>query len=309
MLVTSFALEGPSPDDPNDLHSAVISAALDHHVMRGPVAMEHREDLQVWSFLQACGFQHWFKEHPVGVQRGDDPPDYVLTYGDREFGMELTQLTVESLRQNLADVRRIGRLCEERLNSDTDLYVHLRGRNIVIQASGSKRINHAVAVEAICTRLRDNLGAFNGTVPLDEARMPTSFKMPGYYGIVEELMIRATVENATPGRATVLPLAQMDITRSEVEKALNDLVVEKDKSGNEILLITTSAIDGAGYINPADSFLFGRIMSKTVHLTVEPSHINVIMMHDGITGQVIMLFLRPGSEHPFASREADHVAQ
>ncbi len=298
--MTSFALEGSSPDNPDDLHTLAIPAPLDQRVMRGPVSKEQREDLQVWSFLQACSLQHWFKDHPVGIQRGGDPPDYVLTQGDRAFGLELTQLTVESLRRNLADARHVGRSCEEQLNGDTDLYTHLRGRSIIIQVLGTKRINHRAAVEAICTRLRDDMGVFDGTVPSDGTGMPTSLRLPGMYGVVGNFLVRATIENATPDRIVVLPLAQLDIAISEIVTILNGLIVEKDEPGNDVLLISTSAIDGAGYINPADSILFRKVAAKLVPVTAQTSHIDAIMVHDAITSRVVMLGLRPGAKHPFA---------
>jgi hypothetical protein len=110
----TFFLEGSAADDPDGTESSVAPAVLNHRVMPGPVDKDRWEDLQAWGFLQACALNGHFKGHPMGLRRGTDPPDRILSYGDQEFGLELTQLTVGSLRQRLADVRRVGRRAAER---------------------------------------------------------------------------------------------------------------------------------------------------------------------------------------------------
>ena len=92
------------PDDPFE----IVTAVLDQPVLTGPVQKDRREDLQLWSALHALAFSG-AAPHPLGVSRGDDPPDRWLFHGDRKWAVELTELTFEDVRQGLSQLRAIAR--------------------------------------------------------------------------------------------------------------------------------------------------------------------------------------------------------
>jgi hypothetical protein len=67
----------------------------------------------------------------LGVQPGDDPPDRELTSGSEAWALELTELTAQDVRQDLAQARSVGRrlataLCDDRR------FTHLHGRKVVV---------------------------------------------------------------------------------------------------------------------------------------------------------------------------------
>src|ERR1700747_2878269 len=110
-------------DDP----FVVLGAVLDQPFLTGPISKDRREDLQLWSLLQALSATGAGR-HPLGVRRGEDPPDRYLVHGSRAWGTELTELTVQDVRRDLAPVRRFGRELQQRVPARAAEFAHLRGR-------------------------------------------------------------------------------------------------------------------------------------------------------------------------------------
>lgn len=102
-----IGLGGHAQSDPND-PLIVLGAVLDQPFWAGRISKERREDVQLWSALEALA-NSGVGRHPLGARVGEDPPDRYLMYGGREWGTELTELTVQDVRRNLAPVRRFGR--------------------------------------------------------------------------------------------------------------------------------------------------------------------------------------------------------
>src|SRR5215831_1502739 len=103
---------GHSPGAEDD-RFVILGAVLDQPFLAGPVSKDWREDLQLWSALEALAGAGAAR-HPLGVRQGEDPPDRYLVHGGRIWGTELTELTVQDVRQDLAPVRRFGRALQER---------------------------------------------------------------------------------------------------------------------------------------------------------------------------------------------------
>src|SRR5689334_6537643 len=121
---------GYSPDDVDD-PLEIIGAILDRPLLAGPIDKHRREDLQVLSVLEALGGVGALR-HPIEVRVGEDPPDRYLRHGNREWGTELTELTVQDVRQDLAPVRQFGRELHERLEARATEFAHLRGRMVTL---------------------------------------------------------------------------------------------------------------------------------------------------------------------------------
>src|ERR1700677_2559016 len=64
---------------------------LDQQMFPGPVSKEQLEDLQLCSILESMSLYDGAR-HPLSARPGNDPPDRVITFGDREWATELTEL-------------------------------------------------------------------------------------------------------------------------------------------------------------------------------------------------------------------------
>ena len=116
------------PDDPMWL---VPASPFDMPAIAGPLSKDRREDLQVWTFLLAAAAQRE-GQHPLGVRRGEDPPDRYVQGPEREWSLELTELTLGDVRSELARARAVGRRLQEALRANPGRHGHLVGRRVVL---------------------------------------------------------------------------------------------------------------------------------------------------------------------------------
>lgn len=123
-------LGGYSPDAADDPFE-IIGAILDQPFLAGPLDKNRREDLQVLSVLEALSGVGALR-HRIEVRVGENPPDRYLRHGSREWGTELTELTVQDVRQDLAPVRQFGRELHQRLEARATEFAHLRGRMVTL---------------------------------------------------------------------------------------------------------------------------------------------------------------------------------
>src|SRR4029077_14041581 len=77
--------------------------------------------------------------------------------------------------------------------------------------------------------------------------------------------------------------SQSQIRLSEAVAALAARIAAKDKSGNEILIITCGLVDAYGYTCPADQAIF-RLLSQALAdsksvLPVKPVYIRGVLIH------------------------------
>src|SRR4051812_38502081 len=96
--------EHDNPDDPFITGASI----LDFPVVAGPLDKDRREDLQLFSALQALSLKG-FTRSPLNVELGLDPPDRWLAHGDRRWATELTELTVADVRQAISQPRMFAR--------------------------------------------------------------------------------------------------------------------------------------------------------------------------------------------------------
>jgi hypothetical protein len=121
---------GYSPEDVDD-PSEIIGAILDRPFLAGPLDKHRREDLQALSALEALSGVGAL-QHPIELRVREDPPDRYLRHGSWEWGTELTELTVQDMRQDLAPVRQFGRELHQRLEARATEFAHLRGRMVTL---------------------------------------------------------------------------------------------------------------------------------------------------------------------------------
>ena len=108
----------------------VPASPFDMPAIAGPLSKDRREDLQVWGFLLAAAAQRE-GQHSLGVRRGEDPPDRYVQGPEREWSLELTELTLGDVRSELARARAVGRRLQEALRANPGRHGHLVGGRVV----------------------------------------------------------------------------------------------------------------------------------------------------------------------------------
>ena len=98
----TIAIGGFDPAEPDDPTWFVAAPIVDRRVTTAPLDRNCREDLQIWSFLCSLAVGGNFLSHPLAIRAGDNPPDRVIKDSSGWWGCELTELTVENLRRELA---------------------------------------------------------------------------------------------------------------------------------------------------------------------------------------------------------------
>ena len=277
--VTGY-VEG-SGDDPFIL----LSAVLDQPFLTGPIGKDRREDLQLWSALEALAFGGAAR-HPLEAKLGEDPPDRYLIHGDRTWGTELTELTVQDVRQDLAPVRWFGRQLQERLRVRAADFLHLQGRIVTL----AKRPDSAMPrdQEQLLRLLEGVLEEDKGYMGEDvdtSCGFPPQLGTRGMYGEHGpfSVIVNPGMHGGNGTEIVISAFSQSQIHRSEAIAALGNRVTAKDKEGNEILLVTCGLIDANGYICPADGIIFQLLQEAAEAgmpiLPQKPAHIRGILLH------------------------------
>jgi hypothetical protein len=154
-----------SSDDPFWL---TPPSPLDAPAIQGPLSKDRREDLQTLSFALAASLVD-NRGHPIGIARGGDPPDRIISANDVSIAVELTELTVSEIRSELARARQLGRLLQTELTRCSQRFQHLVGRRValaVLPANESEPPEHAQVIQQICAMLEEDRGCVGDGVDL-----------------------------------------------------------------------------------------------------------------------------------------------
>jgi hypothetical protein len=258
----------------------VAPSPLDYPLIAGPVDQDRLEDLQIWAALSALGMNGIVSHHPLDVRHGEDPPDRWLVNGNRQWATELTELTIKHVRKDLDQVRWFGRQLRERVLAYASAYSHLKGRMVSLSAMPDRSMPKNL--EPLLTDLEQVLAQDRGFVGEDvdtSEGFPTQFGRRGFYGIHGPFIV---VANPASGSDDILVSAnaQSKIYRSEAIAALGNRVAEKDKPGNEVLIVTCGLPDKKGYTCPIDQSIFSLLAESEQDILPQPLvHIRGILIH------------------------------
>ena len=277
-------LGGYSPEDVDDPFE-IIGAVLDRPFLAGPIDKHRREDLQVLSVLEALSGVGMLR-HPIEVRVGEDPPDRYLRHGSREWGTELTELTVQDVRQDLAPVRQFGRELHQRLEARATEFAHLRGRMVTLAKLTDSPLpkDHGQLLADVEAALLVDKGFVGEDLDLSHG-LPQQLGARGLYGDLGpfNLVVNPAPPGGSPLALTVSASSQSQIRLSEAVASLAARIAAKDKTGNEILIVTCGLVDAYGYTCPADQAIF-RLLSQALAdsksvLPVKPAHIRGVLIH------------------------------
>lgn len=258
----------------------------------------------MWAWLQLMAL-HGLLSHPVSVEPGrPDPPDRLLTTGlDAErYGVELTELTVEDLRRDLAHIRAISRRAEDLLVADPEVYSHLFGRQIhLISASddaAGTRARPEEAAREVCEVLRSDVGYVGEGMDLKEG-LPEVMDRRGFHGAVGgfQIQIYQGQEGAVP---SVRASCQLTFPLSEARALLWRRVAAKDVERTNLVVVTTGLVDDKGYVCPADGWLADALFTHGAgEPSTMPEHVDGVLLHCLRSGRLAAVYERPGAVLPY----------
>jgi hypothetical protein len=275
-------LGGHSPgaeDDP----FVILGAVLDQPFLPGPINKDRREDLQLWSALQALAATGSLS-HPLGVRQGEDPPDRYLIHGGRAWGTELTELTVQDVRQDLAPVRRFGRALQERVGARASEFPHLQGRIVTLSKLPAPPMprEHEQLLNELEAVLAEDKGFVGEDLDLSQG-LPAQLGTRGIYGDHGPFSVIVNPGVGSSSEIVVSAISQSQVCLSEAVAALGSRIDAKDQECNEVLVITCGLVDGYGYTCPADQAIFHllheALQAGTSVLPQKPTHIRGILIH------------------------------
>jgi hypothetical protein len=289
-------------DDP----FVILGAVLDQPFLAGPVSKDRREDLQLWSVLQALAAAGAAR-HPLGVRQGDDPPDRYLVHGSRIWGTELTELTVQDVRQDLAPVRRFGRALQQRVWARASEFPHLRGRTVTLAKlpDPSMPRDHEQLLHDLEAVLAEDKGFVGEDLDLSRG-LPAQLGTRGIYGDHGPFNIVVNPGVGGSDDIVISAFSQSQVHMSEAIAALGRRVAAKDKDGNEVLVITCGLIDENGYTCPADQSIFqmlrDAVQADISVLPQKPANIRGILIH--LWNTPFLSHWEVGEDLPWASTPA-----
>ncbi|WP_143138621.1 hypothetical protein [Lentzea waywayandensis] len=300
-------MSGYMADKPDDPLLIVPGGQIDRKMISGTITRAQREDLQQWSCL--CQLASiGALEHPISSAPGGDPPDRVWTIGDRSWGVELTELTIQEFRSGLARVRSVSRVVQRLIDEEPDRFVHLQERVVSVgdsNASAShfttrnfslvaEQIRDAVAEDRGC--LQDN---FDGIPPGDDGLPREIPYTHGRYGDIGGLVV-AVDRGALGSSPTVVAGASFQLLASEVRDRLVERLKDKDRPGNDIVILTTGLPDSNGYTCPLDKWLFDMVFQHNLGSSLKLDHISGVLMHNWGTPFIGQIYRRPDADLPWS---------
>jgi hypothetical protein len=295
-----IALGGHDLSDPGDPFWLVPPLA---DVQRFSALDQSRlEDLQVFAFLAAVAASGGL--HPLDVTTPlSDPPDRVVRRGDREWAVELTELTVEDLRADLGRARAFGRSLQEGLEASGE-HEHLRGRLVnVAPVAAELPSDPATSLPAVVAALKEDKGSISD-IPIDPSQgLPEQLPDVGFYGDVGAFNIHLNAGPGIVGRILVSASTQAQIRRSEALESFQQRVASKDRPENEILVVTCGLPDKRGYMCAVDEWIFRllREIAGDVGLPLDaPQYLTAVALHSFSTGEWFEAYRANDAEAPWS---------
>ncbi|MBM2620950.1 hypothetical protein JIG36_36170 [Actinoplanes sp. LDG1-06] len=285
-------LGGYEQDDPED--PFLIGAPMwDLPQIVGPLIKDRREDMQVYSVLKAMSVAG-FARNPLTVEVGQDPPDRWLVHADRRWAAELTELTIQDVRQTVAPPRMFARTLSARLNAELDRYAHLRDRLVLLSCDeGAIPRRPAALLDEIAQLLTTDIGFVGEGIDLSSGPPETLPMDRGFHGDHGPFSITVQ-QGVADGAVVVSASTPTNIKRSEAIAALVARVLDKDVPSNEVLLVTCGAPDPQGYVCSVDSSIFQLLRDS--HLAgvnilegmVPLQHLQSVVLHMWNTDQLVI---------------------
>jgi hypothetical protein len=301
--IAGFALGGTTADGRESW--SLPAMPIESRVMAVGPSQRVIEDMQFLGMVQAAQRRGLMGPIDSYARPDQDPPDLIVRTGENTFAVELTTISVTDVsRQRFQEVQRFSQDLMDRVRADLDTYAHLRGRTIFLgeMASDDNRPprRNSAAYDALmtelCTALADDFGTVEPySVPDGESPPKTMPLGPGrkFIGPFVMEVNRTGSDDAPP---TVTANAQYEIYRGDLEARFRERVAAKDRPENDVLVITTGLVNSRGFVVTADVMIYEFLVQlQSEGLTLQPQHLDQVILHDWGTGNVITCGWRSGA--------------
>ncbi|TQV77175.1 hypothetical protein FLL45_04300 [Aliikangiella marina] len=286
-----IALGGDNSNGEKDPFWLVPPNALDEQLFKAELTQVKIENLQILSFLTALSASFRIN-HPIELIHGNDPPDKFVRIDKREIGVELTEAAITDVRRDLAQARYLGRLLLNKLNENLTEYPHLDKKIVSLSVNQEQPAGQREkTVDDICELLKTDQGYVGENVDFSKGFPKVYPNSNGFYGSVDQISVQVHLkqQQQEPG-IQVSSSTQTEIRLSQIDELLEERVNEKDKSCNEILIISCGLPDKKGYSCPLDTFMFGLIEEHLSNFCFSPSHLKLICLHNFQRNKVVELY-------------------
>lgn len=263
-------------------------SVLHHRVLPGPVPKLVVESLQTFRAVAALTAEGFFGSEAVEVLNGSDPPDRYLHVRGRRLGLELTTVTVQDLRRQLARIRRAGRLLHELLEQG-DRWAHLTGRVVHLADSpAGLSIDPAELAAQVATVLAEDKG-YQGEGVNVSAGFPEQWPNDrGFYGQVAGVFV-SVMHGDGLSAVTVVATAQAEFTRAELRRLVQEQVAAKDRPGNAVILLSAALLATDGYLCPLDQWLFAMLREHGIGEPLRLQFAGAVIVHNWMSDELLIL--------------------
>jgi hypothetical protein len=267
----------------------------------GPLTQDRLEDMQVFGFLTALAATGG--RHPLSVAvPSTDPPDRLVGDGTLEWGLEMSELTLEDVRKELGPIRALGRALQVALTESAD-HEHLRGQLVMLSPADVPPKDPSGELPAIVEALREDRGSLaEMQVDISEG-LPEKLPDAGFYGQIGSFVVHVNGPPGVPGQILVAASTQAQVYRSEALAALAARINAKDRSENDLVLVTCGLPDKRGYVCGVDEWIFQILREATtqglLRLPDEPRHLQGVAVHSVASGTWFEAYRRPGPRVPW----------
>ncbi|MBC7994054.1 MAG: hypothetical protein H7Z15_12530 [Rhizobacter sp.] len=215
---------------------------------------------------------------------GADPPDFFLSRSDTKFGLELTMFASAQRRERAAFFSKL----HERL-----LLAYGKGRlrglsgikvDMAFGELGAKPVSVDDVLFDQLIEAFDKLGkqkrpsmAPDVEIPSDEWPNGTVGPLNWYASSYADYPFRGSKLSNIMG-FEVEYMHRQWTTTAEVERAINERIMAKDRAGVDELLIVAGGPDQAGRQFPAEAILASHLLEKGTPAFVKPAHIQRVFI-------------------------------
>jgi hypothetical protein len=288
------------PVDPANEAMWMGTGLIDEPAVPAPLTQRAAEELQIDSFLAAIG-----RPRGPGVEArpGADPPDRVVTIGGRSWSLELTALTIDETRGDLARARQVGRRLHAALQADS-LHAHLIGRKVLLALPSDGRASLprslAPTVKKLAGLLTEDRGCVGDGVDFSAGPPAHWPNDRGFYGEHGPFNVQVNGDG-TPGAIEVVSTAQLQVSRSQARAILARRMNDKDRAENEILVMSCCLPDKHGHVCRLESFMFDFLKADPgrLDLATEPKHLQGVALHVWDTEDWIEIWRAPNAAVPW----------
>lgn len=283
-------------NDPSPPEAPVLYSLTGYNALAAPKDAADPatlEDRQVFRFLTALSEKYEYDGLEYSRDYDEESPEekFITMEGERR-GFATATYSVTDVIPELHRLRRLEALLQSLINQGMNgKYPHLEGTAVTLtNVTPAALPDDEESLATIASRLGETLKEDVGVVEENGLEADGSVEddeplTRGFHEATEGIIMH--VYSMEDAGCTVASLVEEEVLSTQVEADFKTFVEAQDDAGAEVLLVTTSMVDGDGYRHPLDENVF--VMLGNSDFTPEGmKHILVVFVHDYVRGDVLV---------------------